>query len=137
MNQLKRDLNRPIKRVSIAVLVLFLILLVNANYLQAVEAPSLANGPLNDRTAYNNSQVQRGNIVTADGVTIASSKATRTSGFKFQRSYSDGTAFAPVTGYNTVFTPPRRPTTRPASSARRTPCSRGPAISSPSATSST
>ena len=44
MNQLKRDLNRPIKRVSIAVLVLFLILLVNANYLQAVDAPSLATG---------------------------------------------------------------------------------------------
>ena len=86
MNQLKRDLNRPIKRVSIAVLVLFVILLINANYLQAVDAPSLANGPLNDRTAYNNSLVQRGSIVTADGVTIASSKPTNNNdGFKFQR----------------------------------------------------
>ena len=52
MNQLKRDLNRSIRRVSIAVLILFLILLVNVNYLQAVEAPSLANGQLNDRTEY-------------------------------------------------------------------------------------
>ena len=60
MNQLKRDLNRPIKRVSIAVLILFLILLVNVNYLQAVDAPSLANGPENARTEFNNSQVQRG-----------------------------------------------------------------------------
>jgi peptidoglycan glycosyltransferase len=108
VNQLKRDLNRPIKRVSIAVLVLFVVLLVNVNYLQAVEAPSLANGPLNDRTAYNDSQVQRGNIVTADGVTIASSKPSN-NGFKYQRSYSNGPVFAPVTGYDTVFTAAQAP----------------------------
>ena len=38
-------MNRPIKRVAIAALVMFLILLVDVNYLQAVEAPSLANRP--------------------------------------------------------------------------------------------
>jgi peptidoglycan glycosyltransferase len=108
VNQLKRDLNRPIKRVSIAVLVLFLVLLVNVNYLQAVDAPSLANGPLNDRTEYNNSQVQRGSIVTADGVTIASSKAS-SDAFKYQRTYSDGAVYAPVTGYDTVFTAAQAP----------------------------
>ena len=53
---------------------MFVILLVNVNYLQAVEAPSLANRPLNDRTEYEQNQVQRGNIVTADGVTIATTK---------------------------------------------------------------
>jgi peptidoglycan glycosyltransferase len=110
VNQLKRDLNRPIKRVSIAVLVLFVILLVNANYLQAVDAPSLANGPENARTEFNNSQVQRGPIVTADGVTIASSKATNDStGFKYQRTYPDGTVYAPVTGYDTIFTAAQAP----------------------------
>ena len=64
MNQLKRDLNRSIKRVSIAVLILFLILLVNVNYLQAVEAPSLAGGPENPRAEYDQTQIQRGDIVT-------------------------------------------------------------------------
>ena len=108
MNQLKRDLNRPIKRVSIAVLVLFVVLLINANYLQAVEAPSLANGPLNDRTEYNDTQVQRGSIVTADGVTIASSKPS-SDAFKYQRTYSDGPVYAPVTGYDTVFTAAQAP----------------------------
>ena len=110
MNQLKRDLNRPIKRVSIAVLVLFLVLLVNVNYLQAVEAPSLANGPENPRTAYNNSLVQRGSIVTADGITIASSKPTNNNnGFKYQRAYANGAVYAPVTGYDTVFTAAQAP----------------------------
>jgi penicillin-binding protein A len=108
VNQLKRDLNRPIKRISIAVLVLFLILLVDVNYLQAVEAPSLANGPLNDRTEYNDSQVQRGNIVTEDGVTIAGTKATG-DGFKYLRTYTDGPVYAPVTGYDTVFTAAQAP----------------------------
>ena len=75
-----------------------------------MEAPSLANGPLNDRTEYNDSQVQRGSIVTADGVTIASSKATNdASGFKYQRTYSDGPVYAPVTGYDTVFTAAQAP----------------------------
>jgi penicillin-binding protein A len=108
MNQIKRDLNRPIKRISIAVLVLFLILLVNVNYLQAVDVNSLANGPENSRTEYNQSQVQRGDIVTADGVTIASTKAS-TGAFKYKRTYSNGFAYAPVTGYDTIFTPAQAP----------------------------
>jgi peptidoglycan glycosyltransferase len=110
VNQLKRDLNRPIKRVSIAVLVLFLVLLINVNYLQAVEAPSLADGPQNPRAEYNANQVQRGSIVTADGVTIARSKAgSNNSGFKYQRVYSNGTVYAPVTGYDTIYTAAQAP----------------------------
>ena len=42
-------MNRPIKRMALAALVMFLILLVDVNYLQAVEAPSLANRPENIR----------------------------------------------------------------------------------------
>jgi penicillin-binding protein A len=109
VNQLKRDLNRSIRRVSIAVLILFLILLVNVNYLQAVEAPSLANGQLNDRTEYDQTQVQRGDIVTQDGVTIAGTKQVNGSLFKYQRTYADGAAYAPVTGYDTIFTASQAP----------------------------
>ena len=81
-------MNRSIKRVAIAVLVMFLILLVDVNYLQAVQAPSLANRPLNDRTEYEQNQVQRGNIVTADGVKIATSIPSANGLFKWQRVYS-------------------------------------------------
>ena len=102
------QMNRPIKRVSIAVLVMFGILLINVNYLQAVEAPSLANGQLNDRTEYNQSQVRRGNIVTADGVTIATTKPSGDQ-FNYQRTYPDGPVYAPVTGYDSIFTPTQAP----------------------------
>ena len=53
-------MNRSIKRIAIAVLVMFLILLVDVNYLQAVEAPSLATRPSNPRAEYAQNQVQRG-----------------------------------------------------------------------------
>jgi peptidoglycan glycosyltransferase len=101
-------MNRPIKRVALATLVMFLILLVDVNYLQGVQASSLANRPLNDRTEYEQSQVQRGNIVTADGVTIATSQKS-TGLFRWQRVYPYGAAFAPVTGYDTVFTQAQAP----------------------------
>ncbi|MGH2926964.1 MAG: penicillin-binding protein 2, partial [Solirubrobacteraceae bacterium] len=101
-------MNRPIKRIALAALVMFLILLVDVNYLQAVQAPSLANKPLNDRTEYEQNQVQRGNIVTADGVTIATSKPS-TGLFPYQREYPGGAAYAPVTGYDTIFSQSQAP----------------------------
>ena len=104
MNQM----NRPIKRISIAVLVLFVVLLVNVNYLQAVQAPSLANKPLNDRAQFEQNQVQRGNIVTSDNVVIATSKPSNGQ-FKYQRSYPFGAVYAPVTGFDSVFTPTEAP----------------------------
>jgi len=102
------QMNRPIKRISIAVLVLFVVLLVNVNYLQAVEPGSLANKPLNDRAEYEANQVQRGNIVTADGKVIASSKPSNDL-FKYQRTYADGAVYAPVTGFDSVFSPGQAP----------------------------
>jgi peptidoglycan glycosyltransferase len=102
------QMNRPIKRISIAVLVMFAILLINVNYLQVVEAPSLANGQLNDRAEYDQSQVRRGNIVTADGVVIASTKPSNDL-LHYQRTYPYGPVYAPVTGYDTVFTAAQAP----------------------------
>src|SRR5579859_5085955 len=102
-------MNRSIKRIAIAVLVMFLILLVDVNYLQAVEAPSLASRPSNPRSEFAQSQVQRGNIVTADGVTIATSTPSATGLFKWQRSYPGGPTYAPITGYDTIYTQSQAP----------------------------
>ncbi|MDX6342456.1 MAG: penicillin-binding protein, partial [Trebonia sp.] len=101
-------MNRPIKRIALGVLVMFIVLLVNVNYLQAVQAPSLANRPLNDRTEFAQNQVQRGNIVTADGMTVATTKPSNDL-FKYQRDYPAGPVYAPVTGYDTIFTQSQAP----------------------------
>jgi len=102
-------MNRPIKRISLAVLVMFVVLLVNVNYLQAVQAPGLANKPLNDRSEFNQNQVQRGSIVTADGVVVADSVTSGDSLFKYQREYPGGAAYAPVTGYDTIYSQSQAP----------------------------
>ena len=39
-------MNRALKRISIAVLVMFLLLMVNVNYLQGFETSSLSTRPL-------------------------------------------------------------------------------------------
>jgi peptidoglycan glycosyltransferase len=101
-------LNRALKRLSIAALVMFLLLLINVNYLQGFEPASLATKPGNSRAFYAQFQYQRGDIVTADGVKIAESNPSSASdyakfGIKYQRSYPSGPVYAPVTGYDTLY----------------------------------
>jgi peptidoglycan glycosyltransferase len=98
--------NRALRRISIGVLVMFLLLLVNVNYLQGVEPASLATEPGNSRAFYaTQNQYERGSIVTSDGVTIAASKPSSNSddSIKYQRSYPLGEEYAPVTGYDTLY----------------------------------
>jgi len=98
--------NRALRRISIAVLVMFVLLLINVNYLQGFQPASLASKPGNSRAFYAaQNSYERGSIVTADGVTIAASKPSSSSSdsIKYQRYYPDGAAYAPVTGYDTVY----------------------------------
>jgi peptidoglycan glycosyltransferase len=97
--------NLALRRISIAVLVMFVLLLVNVNYIQGFDTASLASKPGNSRAFYAaQNQYQRGSIVTSDGVTIA---ASRSSGgndvIKYTRYYPKGVAYAPVTGYDTIY----------------------------------
>ncbi len=98
-------MNRALRRISIAVLVMFLLLLININYLQGFEPASLAGKTGNSRAFYAaQNQYQRGNIVTSDGVTIATSKPSSSNdSIKYQRVYPLGPEFAPVTGYDTLY----------------------------------
>jgi peptidoglycan glycosyltransferase len=94
--------NRALRRISVAVLVMFLLLLININYLQGFEPASLATKPNNARAFEAQFQYQRGSIVTSDGVTIAESTPSSDI-YKFQRKYPDGPEYAPVTGYDTLY----------------------------------
>ena len=99
-------MNRALRRISIAVLVMFVLLLINVNYLQGFQTASLASQPGNSRAFYAaQNQYQRGSIVTSDGVTIAASKLSTNpnDSIKYQRYYPQGPEYAPVTGYNTIY----------------------------------
>ena len=95
-------MNHALRRVSLACLAMFLLLLVNANYVQGFEAGKLADDPGNGRTFAQQYQYQRGSIITADNQPIAQSK--HVSGvYSFQRNYPGGATYAPVTGYDTPY----------------------------------
>ena len=95
-------MNHALRRVSLACLAMFLLLLANANYVQGFEAGKLANDPGNGRTFAQQYQYQRGSIITADNQPIAESK--HVSGvYSFQRYYPAGPTYAPVSGYDTPY----------------------------------
>jgi peptidoglycan glycosyltransferase len=94
--------NRALKRLSLAVLVMFVVLLININYLQGFDTAKLAALPFNTRTLESQSRYQRGEILTSDGVVIAQSKPSNDL-YKYQRSYPQGALYAPVTGYDSLF----------------------------------
>jgi peptidoglycan glycosyltransferase len=95
-------MNRALRRISFACLAMFVLLLVNANYVQAFEANSLASKPGNARTFTEQFQYQRGSIVTADNKTIAESRPVK-GVYKYQRYYPYGPVYAPVTGFDSIY----------------------------------
>ncbi len=99
-------MNRALRRISIAVLVMFVLLLINVNYLQGFEPASLATEPGNSRAlSAAQNQYERGSIVTSDNVVIAASKPSTdpNDSIKYQRYYPSGPEYASVTCYDTLY----------------------------------
>jgi penicillin-binding protein A len=92
--------NRPIRRLSIACLVLMLSLLIADNLIQLVEAQSLRNKPQNSRQRQMELARPRGPIVVA-GKSVAESVPVNDV-YKYQRKYPGGGLYAPVTGYFSI-----------------------------------
>lgn len=90
-------MNAPLRRLAIAVMVLFGLLLVNVNYLQVVRANALHNDSNNPRLILEEYSRQRGPILVGNNE-IAASVETKDR-LKFQRTYADGRLYAPATGF--------------------------------------
>jgi penicillin-binding protein A len=90
-------MNKPLRRLAVAVMVMFGLLLVNANYIQVVRAKSLHNNADNPRLIQEEYSRKRGPILVG-GKPIASSVATSDS-LKYKRTYASGKLYAPVTGF--------------------------------------
>jgi penicillin-binding protein A len=95
-------LNRALRRISLACLIMFVALMVNLNYRQGFESDSLTSKPGNSRAFDQQFQYQRGSITTSDGVTVAESKPIKGI-YKYQRDYPAGPVYAPVTGYDSMY----------------------------------
>ncbi|MDP9433412.1 MAG: penicillin-binding protein 2 [Actinomycetota bacterium] len=95
-------MNRPLRRLAIAVMVLFGMLLINVNYVQVVKADKYSEHPNNVRRLIDAYERKRGPILAGD---VEVARSTETEGrLKYLRTYPGGSAFAPVTGYISLFT---------------------------------
>jgi penicillin-binding protein A len=96
-------MNTGIRRVGVALIVLFVLLVAQLTYLQVGRSSKLANAAGNPRKFFADIRRDRGPIETADGVIVALSKPTDDE-YKHQRVYPNDTAtqFADVVGYESI-----------------------------------
>ena len=88
---------RPLRRISFAVLMLLVLLLVNLNYLQAIRAEELNERPGNSRVLLREYDRERGPIVVG---TTAVARSTETDDtLRYLRRYPSGPLYAHATGY--------------------------------------
>ncbi len=90
-------MNGPLRRLSVAVMLLFGLLLVNVNYLQVVRAEDLHNDSSNPRLIAEEYSRERGPIIVADDP-VARSVETGDR-LKYRREYVAGPIYAPATGF--------------------------------------
>ncbi|MGH8940826.1 MAG: penicillin-binding transpeptidase domain-containing protein, partial [Actinomycetes bacterium] len=90
-------MNAPLRRLSVAVMLLFGLLLVNANYLQVVRAEDLHNDGNNPRLIAEEYSRERGPILVG-GEPVARSVETDDE-LKYLRKYAEGKLYAPATGF--------------------------------------
>ena len=90
-------MNGPLRRVGFVALLLFGLLMVNANYVQVIQARELTTRPGNNRLLIDEYSRQRGAIVV-DGRAVAASVKTDDR-LQYLRRYANGPLYAPVTGF--------------------------------------
>ncbi|GAA2896372.1 D,D-transpeptidase PbpA [Streptosporangium fragile] len=91
-------MNGPLKRAAFACMVMFGLLMINVNYLQAVRADELRTDSRNTRNFYARYEVERGRITAGDKV-LAESIDTGDNEFRYARRYPEGKVYAPITGF--------------------------------------
>ncbi len=95
-------MNRPLRRIALGVLILLGVLLANFSYIQAFQADELNSRNDNARRLTQAYSSPRGSIIVG-GQPIAYSQDSKDS-LKYQRIYTQGPLYAPVTGYfSTVY----------------------------------
>lgn len=95
-------MNRQIRQLAGALIVLYIVLFAALNYWQVGQTEELASQPSNTRALIRQFDSPRGPIVTADGVVIArSEQVPGATDVKYRRLYPTGELFADVTGYYT------------------------------------
>ena len=92
-------MERQIRLVATGFLILFGLLALNINYIQVIAASDLANNPANKRLLIQEYDVQRGQILGADGRTVIATSEETEGALKYLRRYPEGPLYAHLSGY--------------------------------------
>ena len=90
--------DRPLRHVTVVLMLCFLALFTQLNRIQVFQAEELKDNPANTRTVQRDFRSPRGPIVTSDGVVVARS-VVADGPFGIQREYPEGERYAQVAGY--------------------------------------
>lgn len=94
-------MNRSIRRLYLTLAGGFALLILMLGYWQVVAAEDLSERPGNPQTIQRERLIDRGRIISADGVTLAASRARRVEGQRvYQRVYPRGSLAAHAIGYS-------------------------------------
>jgi peptidoglycan glycosyltransferase len=94
--------NAPLRRVGVVVIVLFALLFVNLNWVQAYKADAYRTSQYNRRVQFTEYQRQRGSIVLSGGQIIVAQSVATGDSLKYLRKYPLGAPFAQIVGYKSV-----------------------------------
>ena len=94
-------MNKSLRQLFTIVIILFVILGMSTTIITAIRANQLNQDPRNTRALYHEYGAPRGSILASDGSVIAKSDPSNDA-FSYQRSYSDGPLYAPVTGFFSI-----------------------------------
>ncbi len=94
-------MNKSLRQIFTAVVVLFVILGLSSTAFTAVFANELNADSRNTRSLYDTLGAARGAILASDGTILAQSEETNDA-YSYQRSYTDGEVYAAVTGYFSI-----------------------------------
>jgi penicillin-binding protein A len=94
-------MERRIRRLGIALVLLFAVLFAQLAYVQVFAADDIKNHPANfSRQLIAEYNVQRGKILSADGLVLAESvPAPESSRYRFERRYPQGDLYGYITGF--------------------------------------
>jgi penicillin-binding protein A len=94
-------MHQQIRRVGLGLLVAFLAVFAQLNYVQIFAAESIASNSANIRSLLREYSIKRGDIITADGVTIATSRSTDDN-LEYLRVYPGGELYGHTTGFYSI-----------------------------------
>lgn len=94
-------MTQQIRRVGIGLIVAFLAVFAQLNYVQIFAAERIAGNQANIRTLLREYSIKRGDILTSDREVIATSTATK-GRLKYQRTYPGGELYGHLTGFYSI-----------------------------------